>query len=80
MLRSAIDPWLPNIIARLSEHGLDGWTQVLANVERSPFLRGEVKTWRADLDWLVGPKNFAKVLSERYVDGGKPRCRGAGLF
>jgi hypothetical protein len=75
-----VDPWLPNIIARLNEHGLDGWKQALANLERSPFLRGEVTDWRADLDWFVKPKNFAKVLSERYVDGGKPRRSGAGVF
>ena len=66
------DPWLPNIAARLREYdGLDTWREMLANVERSPFLRGEIESdhpFRANLPWLVKPKNFAKVLSGQYTD------------
>jgi hypothetical protein len=64
-----VGPWLPEITARLREAGIDGWTQMLAAVEGSPFLRGENdRNFRADLDWLSGPKNFHKVLSGKYAD------------
>lgn len=62
------DPWLPSIAARLRESGgLDGWKRMLVNVESSAFLCGESeRDFRADLDWLVKPKNFHKVLSGKY--------------
>jgi hypothetical protein len=68
-----VDPWVPNLKARLREHGIDGWREVLAKVEASPFLRGEKTSFRADLDWLSGPKNFAKVLAGKYDDQHKPK-------
>ena len=46
---------------------------MLAKVEASPFLRGERTKFRADLDWLSGPKNFAKVLSGKYDEQDKPK-------
>jgi len=65
------DPWLPNIKARLKEHGREGWRDMLAKVEQSSFLLGHTGDWRgADLDWLCKPKNFAKVLSGKYGNGG----------
>lgn len=35
-------------------------------VASSPFLIGKVKDWRADLDWLMKPTNFAKAAEGRY--------------
>jgi hypothetical protein len=65
------DHWVTSIRARLSESGVEGWRQMLVNVERSSFLcGGGEKGWKADLDWLVKPKNFAKVLSGKYGNGG----------
>jgi hypothetical protein len=63
------EPWMSEIAARLREAGIDGWKQMLAAVEASPFLCGENdRGFRADLDWLSKPKNFHKVLSGKYAD------------
>lgn len=38
--------------------------------DRCPFLIGGTKHgFRADLGWLVGPRNFAKVCNGNYSDG-----------
>jgi hypothetical protein len=66
------DPWDSNIKARLKEHGLTGWRQALVNVERSEFhCGGGPNGWRADLDWLCKPKNFAKMLAANSGGNGK---------
>jgi len=58
------------IIARLKDYGLDGWTQALANIERSSFLTGtNDRGWRASLDFLVKPDSFAKVHDGGYGNG-----------
>jgi len=52
---------------RLAEYGPDGWQQALAAVERSTFLRGHnSRSWRVDLDWLITPGNYSKVVDGRY--------------
>lgn len=48
--------------ARLAEHGLEGMREAVAAVKRSPFCRGEVNDFRADLGFLTRPDNFAKLL------------------
>lgn len=35
-------------------------------VARSPFLMGDSGTWRADLEWLMLPRNLTKVVEGRY--------------
>jgi hypothetical protein len=30
---------------------------------------GRAKEWRADLEWLIRPRNFVKVLEGRYANG-----------
>jgi len=58
------------IIARLKDYGLDGWTQALANIEKSSFLTGtNDRGWRASLDFLVKPESFAKVHDGGYGNG-----------
>lgn len=60
-----------SIGARLREHGLDGWDQMLSMVERSSFLRGQIegRDFRANLDWLIKPTNFLKVYEGNYGNG-----------
>lgn len=48
--------------------GLDGWDRCLASVEGSPLLRGEKGDWKAELDWLLEPKNLTKVMEGNYDD------------
>ena len=61
--------------ARLSEcGGLAGWRDALARVEASPFLTGKVKDFKADLDFLLQPSSFAKLIEGKYDD--KPNGQG----
>lgn len=59
--------------ARLREHGgLPAWDQILANVERSAFLRGLSGSrpgWRADFDFLLQAKSCAKCFDGGYGNG-----------
>ncbi len=62
-----------SLIARLKDFGgLPVWEQALAAVERSAFLRGETgrRDWRADLDFLLQPTSFLRVIEGRYGNGG----------
>ena len=46
---------------------LENWGDFFLYVKKSEFLMGaNDRAWTADLFWLVGPKNFAKVLSGKY--------------
>ena len=66
--------------ARLREHGLEGWQQALANVERSSFLTGgNDRGWRCDLDWLLSPSRFVKVYEGTYGNGRHAEASTAGL-
>lgn len=49
------------------------WQKYFVRVKVSPFLIGHVpdrngKAFFADLEWLVLPKNFAKVVDGKYLD------------
>ncbi len=50
--------------ARLDEHGIDGWTQMLALAGASEFLTGK---WPLKFDWVLEPKNFRKVIEGNYT-------------
>jgi len=45
---------------------IEWWEDYFRFVRESPFLIGQVKTWMADLLWLVRASNFAKVLNGVY--------------
>lgn len=45
---------------------IDWWREFFKRVAASDFLTGKVKDFVCDLDWLVGPKNMAKVLNGRF--------------
>ena len=61
----SFDTWVGRIIPRIKEHGLDEWREALTKIEASPFLRGE-KGWRIDIEFLLSPTGFDKVLSGEY--------------
>lgn len=49
------------------------WKEYFNIISQSDFLCGRLgtvneRTWVANLDWLLKPSNFAKVLERRYVD------------
>ncbi len=48
---------------------LEWWRGYFGIVKRSPFLLGANNSgWQADLEWLVRPTNFAKVLDGKYLN------------
>jgi len=54
--------------ARLKEHGIEGWNDMLYRLAESNWCLGNNPSgWTADFDWLLGPKNFNKVLDGNYV-------------
>lgn len=67
------------IRARLREYGRDNPGVVREVIDRavaSDFLNGRNdRSWRADLGWLLGPKNFEKVLEGRYDNAPRPSAR-----
>lgn len=65
------------IIARLKEFGMDGWYRAIGNIEKSDFLRGlgGVGKWRADLDFVVQEKSFAKLHDGAYSNPDKPALK-----
>jgi len=46
---------------------IENWREFFKYVKKSEFLMGDNdRGWTADLFWIVGPKNFAKILSGKY--------------
>jgi hypothetical protein len=59
--------------ARLKDHGLEGWFRALANLEQLPFCLGQgERGWRANLDFLLQPSSFQKVLEKAFAGGTGP--------
>lgn len=47
----------------------DYWRRLFEQVAASDFLTGRKTDFRADLEWLLRPENFAKVIEGRYAPG-----------
>lgn len=45
---------------------LKWWESFFRRIRESDFLMGRARDFRADLEWLIRPKNFAAVLEGRY--------------
>lgn len=52
--------------ARISGYSLEDFREVLGNVERSPFLRGDTGKHFCTFDWITKKANFQKVLEGNY--------------
>lgn len=62
-IRSLTPERRQKLTARLAEYSVDDFRQVLANIEKSEFLRrGRFLTF----DWIIGKSNFLKVLEGNY--------------
>lgn len=60
------------INGRLKDHGREAITEVFRFASQSPHHNGNNDLgWKADFDWLMGPKNFVKIL-ERARSGTMP--------
>jgi len=49
-----------------ARQSLEWWRDYFTLVKQCPFLLGREKEWRADLEWLIRPRNMPKVLDGRY--------------
>lgn len=45
---------------------LEWWKSFFQKVAASDFLMGKAKAWQADLEWLIRPRNFLKVIEGKY--------------
>lgn len=55
------------IVARLKEHGGDGWLEQIAMAETMPFLGGDNdRGWRMTFDWFLKPGNWSKIAEGAY--------------
>lgn len=65
---------LAKLRRRLAEGGgLRGWMMALEAIKKSAFLKGENnRRWRADLDFVLQSKSFARLMEGSYA-GEKPK-------
>ena len=67
------------IEARLREHGPEVWREACDRLAASPFCRGENdRGWRADLDFLVQPTSFNRLIEGGYDARPSPTPRAQG--
>jgi len=52
--------------ARIAGYSLEDFREVLGNVERSPFLRGDKGWTGCTFDWVTKKANFQKILEGNY--------------
>ena len=55
----------------LDRQNVGWWEQLFQHIRGSPFLMGQKKEFIVDLEWIVRPKNFAKIMNGRYHQGAK---------
>ena len=60
------------IQARLKDIGIDGWKALVRSIPDQPFLVGKVKDFKADIDFVVSPSGFTKILEGKYTTSKKP--------
>jgi hypothetical protein len=54
---------------------LDMWELYFSKIADSDFLMGRKTSFKADLDWVIAPTNFVKIIEGRYDDPAKARAR-----
>ena len=58
---------LDSLHARIKEYSKEDVLTVIENVKYSDFLKGNNnRNWTADIDWILKPNNFIKVLEGNY--------------
>jgi hypothetical protein len=66
--KAVTGPIRKRLIARLSDYPDQGWWDAyFTRIRASEFLTGRSKAeFAATLDWVLGPKNLAKILNGNY--------------
>jgi hypothetical protein len=52
----------------LKTYSLEQIGQVFINTSESDYLNGKINNWKANLNWLLNPTNFVKVLEGNYAN------------
>jgi hypothetical protein len=55
-------------LARLREMPANGIQELIARIRGSPYLRGEVNSFRVSFDWIIKPSNYQKIMEGNYED------------
>jgi hypothetical protein len=58
---------------------LERWRSFCEKIAQSPFLSGQVGSFRADLDWVLKPANTLKILEGKYDAEERNRQGGFGF-
>lgn len=62
-----------HLAARLAEHGPEGWQRAMDKLAASGFCRGDgERRWKADLDFVLQPKSFNRLIDGGYDNHGTP--------
>ena len=65
--KSVTGPILKRVKLRLAEHPeVEWWAALFTRVSASDFLTGRKTDFAATLDWVLGPKNLAKIEAGNY--------------
>lgn len=66
------------LISTLREHGPDVWAEAMQHLRRSPHCRGQNdRGWKADLDFLLTPSRFLRLIEGAYSGSATTPARGA---
>ena len=55
-----------------SRQNLDWWERFFIYISKIDFLCGRTGDWQADLEWIIRPKNFVKIIEGKYENRGEP--------
>lgn len=50
----------------ISRQNSSYWTNLFYKIKESDFLMGRVNSFKADLEWIVRPTNFVKIIEGKY--------------
>lgn len=49
-----------------SRQSLDWWRKFFVYISQSDFLTGKASNWQADIEWILKPANFIKIIEGKY--------------
>jgi hypothetical protein len=49
-----------------ARQNLEFWEKLFKYIEKSDFLCGRSSSWQADLEWIISPSNFVKIIEGKY--------------
>lgn len=67
-VRLVTDKRKSTVKARLKKYGKEQIREAFEKAERSKFLTGQVKDFKASFDWILNETNLAKIIEGNYDD------------